>query len=63
MDLKTIKLNKMTTKELFKIIVKSSVLKLNTSLTINDKINYKSQFKATINRNHLPYVANLITKN
>ena len=53
----------MTTNELFKIIVKSNVLKLNTSLTINDKINYKSQFKATINRNHLPYVANLITKN
>ena len=47
----------MTTNELFKIIVKSNILKLNTSLTINDKINYKSQFKATINRNHLPYVA------
>ena len=41
----------MTTNELFKIIVKSNILKLNTSLTINDKINYRSQFKATINRN------------
>ena len=51
----------MTTEELFKIIVKSrNVLKLNNSLTINEKINYRGKFKATINRGHLPYT--LLTK-
>ena len=47
----------MTTEKLYQAIKESTrVMKFNTTLSVNEKINYRSLFKHTINRNYLPYI-------